>query len=48
MRWNFRWKTCAMRFDEQRLGEAGRAGDEAVAAGEERDEELLDDLRSGR
>ena len=32
------------RLDEERLGEAGRAGDEAVAAGEERDEELLDDF----
>ncbi len=32
------------RLDEQRLGEARHAGDEAVAAGEERDEHLLDDL----
>ena len=32
------------RFHEQRLGQAGRAGDEAMPAGEERDEDLLDDL----
>ena len=29
-------------FHEQRLREAGRAGDEAVPAGKERDEDLLD------
>ena len=32
------------RLDEQRLGQPGHAGDQAVAAGEERDEHLLDDL----
>ena len=31
-------------FDEERLGQAGRAGDEAMAAGEEGDEDLVDDL----
>src|SRR6267154_3022390 len=31
-------------LDEERLGETRRAGDEAVAAGEEGDEQLLDDL----
>ncbi len=31
-------------LDEERLGEPGRAGDEAVAAGEESDEQLLDDF----
>ena len=30
-------------FDEQGFGEAGSAGDQAVAAGEEGDEDLLDD-----
>ena len=44
MRWNFRWKICAMRFHEQRLGQPGRAGDQAMAAGEEGDEQLLDHL----
>jgi len=32
------------RFDEERLGQAGRAGDETMPAGEERDEQLLDDF----
>ena len=32
------------RFHEQRLRQAGRAGDEAVPAGEKRDEDLLDDV----
>ena len=32
------------RLDEQRLRQAGHAGDQAVAAGEERDQHLLDDL----
>mgnify|MGYP003693796461 CR=1 FL=1 len=32
------------RLDQQRLGQAGHAGDQAVAAGEQRDEHLLDDL----
>jgi len=31
-------------FDQERLGEAGRASDEAMSAGEQRDEELFDDL----
>ena len=31
-------------FDEQRLGQARRAGDQTMAAGEERDQDLLDDL----
>ena len=29
-------------FDEQRLGQAGRAGDQAMPAGKQRDEDLLD------
>ena len=32
------------RLDEERLREAGDAGDQAVAAGKERDEHLIDDL----
>ncbi len=32
------------RLDEQRLGQAGHAGDEAVPAGEERHQDLVDDL----
>ncbi len=32
------------RLDQERLGEAGHAGDEAVAAGEQREQDLLDDL----
>jgi len=32
------------RFDEEGLGEAGRAGDEAMTACEERDEDLIDGL----
>ena len=32
------------RLDQQRLRQAGHAGDQAVAAGEERDQHLLDDL----
>ncbi len=32
------------RLDEQRLGQPGHAGEQAVAAGEERDEHLIDDL----
>ncbi len=31
-------------FHEQRLGQAGRAGDQAMAAGEQRDQDLLDDF----
>ena len=31
-------------LDQQRLGESGHAGDQAVPAGEERDEHLIDDL----
>ena len=32
------------RLDQQRLGQAGHAGDQAVAAGEERHQHLVDDL----
>ena len=32
------------RLDQQRLGQARHAGDQAVAAGEQRDQHLLDDL----
>jgi hypothetical protein len=32
------------RLDEQRFREARHAGDQAVAAGEQRDEHLIDDL----
>ena len=32
------------RADQQRLGQAGHAGQQAVAAGEERDQQLLDDV----
>ena len=32
------------RLDQERLGEAGDAGDEAVAAGEQGEQDLLDDL----
>ena len=32
------------RLDQQRLRQAGHAGDQAVAAGEQRDQHLLDDL----
>ena len=32
------------RLDQQRLGQARHAGDQAVAAGEQRDQDLLDDL----
>ena len=40
----FEMEDARNRFDQQRFGEAGRAGDEAMAAGEQRDEDLLDDL----
>ncbi len=32
------------RLDQERLGEAGDAGDQAMAAGEQREQDLLDDL----
>ena len=32
------------RLDQQRLGQPGHAGEQAVAAGEERDQDLIDDL----
>ena len=32
------------RLDEQRLGQARHAGEQAVPAGEERDQHLVDDL----
>ena len=32
------------RLDQQRLGQPRHAGDQAVAAGEQRDQDLLDDL----
>ena len=44
MRVNLRSRTLRERVDEQRLREAGHADEEAVAAGEERDEHLLDDV----
>ena len=44
MRWNFRWNICAIDAHEQRLGQARRAGDQAVPAGEQRDQQLLDHL----
>ena len=31
-------------FDQQRLGQTWRAGDQTMAAGKQRDEDLLDDL----
>ena len=34
-------KNLGNRFHQQRLGQAGRAGDEAMATGEERDEQFL-------
>ena len=36
------------RADHQRLGQAGHAFEQAVAAGEDGDEQLLDDLVPGR
>ena len=44
MRWNLRWKISRDAFDEQRLGQARRAGDQAMAAGKQGDEQLLDHL----
>ena len=42
MRLNVRFSTSASVRDEQRLGQAGHADEEAVAAGEEGDQELVD------
>ena len=44
MRWNLRWKICAMDLTSSVLARPGRAGDQAMAAGEQRDQDLLDDL----
>ena len=44
MRENFRSSTRAMRVDEQRLGQARHADDQAVAADEQRQQHLLDDV----
>ena len=44
MRLNVEIEDLGERLDQQRLRQAGHAGDQAVAAGEERDQHLLDDL----
>ena len=44
MRLNVEVEDVGERLDQQRLGQAGHAGDQAVAAGEQRDQHLLDDL----
>ena len=44
IRLNLRSRTCGERSDEQRLGQPGHADDEAVAADEERQQDLVDDL----
>ncbi len=38
----FQMKNLRDGFDEQRLGQTRRAGDQAMSAGKERDENLLD------
>ena len=43
MRLNLRSTACGQLPDEERLGEAGDAAQQAVAAGEKRDEDLPDD-----
>ena len=42
MRLKTRWRICASGLDEQRLGQTRHAGDQAMAAGEERDQHLID------
>ncbi len=44
MRWKVRWKSCATDLMRSVFARPGRAGDEAVAAGEHADEQLVDDL----
>ena len=44
MRWNAEVERLGERRDQQRLGEAGHADEQAVTAREQRDQQLLDDL----
>ena len=44
MRLKLEVEDAGERLDEQRLGQPGHAGEQAVAAGEERDQHLIDDL----
>ena len=44
MRLKLRSRICGQRADQQRLGQAGHAGQQAVPAGEERDQQLIDDV----
>ena len=44
MRENFRSSTARQRVDQQRLGQPGHADDQAVAADEERQQHLVDDV----
>ena len=44
MRWNFRWKIWAIERTSSVLARPGRAGDQAVPAGEQADQQLLDDV----
>ena len=44
MRLNVEVEDLGERLDQQRLGQPGHAGDQAVAAGEQRDQHLIDDL----
>jgi hypothetical protein len=44
MRWNAEVQRLGQRRDEQRLGQAGHADEQAVAAGEQRGQQVLDDL----
>ena len=43
IRLNDRSRICATRLDQQRLGQARHAGDQAVPAGEQRHQHLVDD-----
>ena len=42
MRWNLQVKNLRDRSDQQRLGQARRAGDQAMPARKQRDEDLLE------